>query len=135
MESGTNRGSSRRQGLLVHRRHESRVPAIEGVSEVVVEHLGADLEQGGALLRERDGVREHVGDGRAQRAQPLRFVERLDLAEVAAIGPGDLSDLQGDSFLLVGPGTYLATSPRSRAVARVGPVGAGAPSRGAELAI
>jgi hypothetical protein len=45
MESGTNRGSSRRQGLLVDRRHESRVPAMERVGEVVVEHLGADLEQ------------------------------------------------------------------------------------------
>jgi hypothetical protein len=45
MESGTSRGSSRRQGLLVHRRHESRVPAMERVGEVLVEHLGADLEQ------------------------------------------------------------------------------------------
>jgi hypothetical protein len=92
-----------------------------------------DLQQ---HFRERDAVREHVGDGRAQRAQPLRFVERLELAEVAAIGPGDLSDLpRRRSFPLVGPGTYLATSPRTRAVAQLGPVGAGAPSRGAELAI
>ncbi len=45
MESGTNRGSSAVRGCSSNRRHESRAPAMEGVGEVVVEHLGADLEQ------------------------------------------------------------------------------------------
>ena len=68
------------------------------VRGAVGRRAGSGQDEAGARCRRRvrDAVREHVGDGRAQRAQPLRFVERLELAEVAAIGPGDLSDLQGD---------------------------------------
>ncbi len=38
-------GGSRCEGLFVDGRHESWVPAPEGASEVLVEDLGADLEQ------------------------------------------------------------------------------------------
>jgi hypothetical protein len=78
IESGTNPGSSPHQGLLVQRRHESQAPAMEGVGEVAVEHLGADLEQevrsASPLVRRQ---REVNGD-RGETAQIVPKQERRD---------------------------------------------------------
>jgi hypothetical protein len=83
IESGTNPGSSRHQGLLVQRRHESQAPAMEGVGEVAVEHLGADLEQevrsASPLVRRQ---REVNGD-RGETARSFR--SRRDATRRAAL--------------------------------------------------